>query len=213
MKYAAIALCSLVLSYAKATERPDNLTPEEALNQLMAGNQRFIAKEFIHKDVAKEVADLKQGQEPFAVVIGCSDSRVPPEIIFDQGPGDLFVVRDAGNVIGPIELDSALFAVKKLHAPLVVVLGHEYCGAVSATLLGRANVPELSNIYPLLERALKKCNATKGDILENAVNCNVQEGVRDLTDQPAIQELIKAKKLKVVGAYFNFDTGTVSLVE
>ncbi len=215
MKYTSsivTALCMLS-TCGFAAERQASLSPEQALKQLMDGNQRFVSREIIHKNFAQEAADLKEGQTPFAVIIGCSDSRVPPEIIFDQGLGDLFVVRDAGNVIGPIELDSTLFAVKKLNTPLVVVLGHENCGAVNATLLGQAHVPELSSIFPLIERAIKQCTTTKGDILVNAIKCNVREGVQDLTAIPAIAELIKGKKLNVVGAYFDFNNGKVTLIE
>ncbi|MBY0529557.1 MAG: carbonic anhydrase [Rhabdochlamydiaceae bacterium] len=207
---AGITLFSMTAFSAESSLKP---TPDQALKMLMDGNNRFVKEEFIHKNLAQESADLKEGQEPFAVIIGCSDSRVPPEIIFDQGPGDLFVVRDAGNVIGPIEMDSIQFAVQKLHTPIVVVLGHENCGAVHATLLGQANVPELSNIFPLIEKAIKECKETKGDLLKNAIQCNVKEGTRNLKAQPNIAQLIKQNKLKVIGAYFNFDDGKVSIIE
>lgn len=215
MKYTTPLLTALCLlsTLTYAAERPKTPTPNQALKLLLDGNKRFVSKEFIHKNLAQEAAELKEGQAPFAVIIGCSDSRVPPEIIFDQGPGDLFVVRDAGNVIGPIELDSTLFAVKKLNTPLVVVLGHQNCGAVKATLLGQAHVPELSNIFPIIERAIKQCKSSQGDILINAIKCNVKAGVQDLKTQPAIAELIKTNKLQVIGAYFDFEDGNVSLVE
>jgi carbonic anhydrase len=217
MNYTTLSWMTVGITFfcaaAFSTERSPRLTPDQALKMLMEGNERFVKEEFIHKNLAQEAADLKEGQEPFAAIIGCSDSRVPPEIIFDQGPGDLFVVRDAGNVIGPIELDSIQYSIQKLNTPIVVVLGHENCGAVHATLLGQSNVPELSNIFPIIEKAIKQCKETKGDLLKNAIQCNVKEGVRNLKAQPNIANLIKQNKLKVVGAYFNFDDGKVSIIE
>ncbi|MBS0653223.1 MAG: carbonic anhydrase [Verrucomicrobia bacterium] len=196
-----------------AQEKSQQPTGEVALQRLMAGNSRFTSGQSIHKNLGLEgLSELKEGQEPFAVIIGCSDSRVPPEIVFDQGLGDIFVVRDAGNVIGPIELDSVEFAVDKLHCPLVIVLGHENCGAVKATLLGQENVPELDNIYPLIAPALKKCQAQKGDILMNAIKCNVKEGVRYLKSTPLIAKHIAANGLKVVGGYYDFDHGKVTII-
>lgn len=214
IKTSIILLTNLCLfsSIGIAAESQNTLSPQGALKRLMDGNKRFVSREFIHKNFAQEAADLKEGQAPFAVIVGCSDSRVPPEIIFDQGPGDLFVVRDAGNVIGPIELDSTMFAVNKLNTPLVIVLGHENCGAVKATLLGQSHVPELASIFPLIEKGIKQCQQTQGDLLVNAIQCNVKEGVRILKAQPAIAQLIKEKKLEIVGAYFDFDEGKVSLI-
>jgi carbonic anhydrase len=201
-------LCATSISLAA---QPDSDT---ALKLLMAGNDRFTSGQYIHKNLASEgLSHLKEGQEPFAVIIGCSDSRVPPEIIFDQGLGDLFVVRVAGNVIGPVELDSVEYAAERLHVPLVVVLGHEKCAAVGAALLGRENVPELENIYPLIAPALKKCQAKKGDVLTNAIKCNAMEGVNHLRSTPLLAKLIAAKKLKIVGGYYDFDHGKVMLIQ
>ncbi len=186
---------------------------EIALQCLMEGNKRFTSGQNIHKKLGLEgLAELKKDQEPFAVIIGCSDSRVPPEIIFDQGLGDIFVVRVAGNVVGPIELDSVEYAVDKLHCPLVIVLGHENCGAVKATLLGQENVPELDNIYPLIAPALKKCQAQKGDILMNAVKCNIKEGVSYLKSTPLIAKHTADMQVKIVGGYYDFDHGKVTIL-
>ncbi|MBS0606672.1 MAG: carbonic anhydrase [Parachlamydiales bacterium] len=204
-------LCFSSLCFAQDTSQQP--TSDAALQRLMEGNKRFTSGQPIHKNLGLEgLSALKEGQEPFAIIVGCSDSRVPPEIVFDQGLGDIFVVRVAGNVVGPIELDSVEFAVDKLHCPLVIVLGHENCGAVKATLLGQENVPELDNIYPLIAPALKKCQAQKGDILMNAIKCNVKEGVGYLKSTPLIAKHIAANRVKIVGGYYDFDHGKVMII-
>lgn len=191
--------------------------PAEALTRLVQGNQRYVSGNSLHPNLLSECKNYTlESQEPFAVIVGCSDSRVPPEIVFDQGIGDLFVVRVAGNVVGPIEMDSVEFAVAKLNAPIVVVLGHQNCGAVKATLVGQENVPELDCIYPLIETAMKNC-ATKGTKnnqipLEKAVKCNVTQGVETLKKSPTIAPLIAEKKVRIVGAYYEIATGKVSII-
>lgn len=206
-------ICLWLLSFSSLCLAQDQPTSNEALQKLMDGNKQFTLGKPVHKNLGLEgLSALKEEQEPFAVVIGCSDSRVPPEIIFDQGLGEIFVVRVAGNVVGPIELDSVEYAVEKLHCPLVIVLGHENCGAVKATLLGQQNVPELDNIYPLIAPALKKCQAQKGDIVMNAVKCNVKEGVSFLKSTPLIAKHIAANRVRVVGAYYDFDHGKVTIL-
>lgn len=208
--------CSFLLSIhalCAAAAKADQSAPDAALQQLMEGNNRFASGKSIHSNLAAEgLSGLKEGQEPRAVIIGCSDSRVPPEVIFDQGLGDLFVVRVAGNVIGPIELDSAQYAAEKLHSPLIIVLGHENCGAVSATLLGQKNVPELGNIYPLIAPALKTCKGQKGDLVTQAIKCNAAQGVHFLKSTPLLSQLIAAKKLNIVAGYYDFDDGKVTIL-
>ncbi len=203
-----------ILLFSSLFAQENQPRSDAALQRLMEGNKRFVDGKCIHKNLGMEgLSELKEGQEPFAIVIGCSDSRVPPEIIFDQGLGDLFVIRDAGNVVGPIELDSVEYAALRLHSPIVIVLGHENCGAVGATLLGQENVPELDNIYPLIAPALKRCQVKKGDILMNAIQCNVMQGVNYLKGTPILSKLIADKKLKIVGGYYDFDHGKVTIIQ
>ncbi len=187
--------------------------PERAIAILMEGNTHFIKGKITHLSYADEAKDkLLEKQTPFAAIIGCSDSRVPPELIFDQGLGDLFVVRDAGNVVGPIEMDSIEFAVAKLAVPLVVVLGHQNCGAITAALKGRDHVPELDNIYPLIDNAFHACNKTVPDKLIEAVYCNIREGVKVLKNSPTIAPFIAKRQVKIIGAYFDFESGKVTLI-
>lgn len=204
-------LSALFSTCALSAAHPD---PDKALNMLMEGNQHFVSGKITHLSYSNEAKDkLLEKQTPFAAIVGCSDSRVPPEVIFDRGLGELFVVRDAGNVVGPIEMDSVEFAVEHLKVPLVVVLGHQRCAAVDTTMLGKENVPELDNIYPLIESALKGCKAEDPDRLKQAIYCNVKKGVEILTKSPTIAPVLAQKKVKIVGAYFDFESGKVTLVQ
>jgi carbonic anhydrase len=210
-KYVFYFCCTLPMAlFAAASPMP---TPEAALAQLLEGNAHFVSNTNVHTAYLKEAKDtLLEKQTPFAAIIGCSDSRVPPELIFDTGLGDLFVIRDAGNVIGPIEMDSAEFAAATLKVPVVVVLGHQNCGAVKATLAGRENVPELDNIFPLIDAALKACKDADKDALVHAIKCNVKKGVETLEKSPTIAPLLAQKKVKIVGAYYEIATGKVTLL-
>jgi carbonic anhydrase len=189
-------------------------TPMQALSMLMEGNRHFVSNQMTHLSYLKEAKSrLLEQQTPFAVIVGCSDSRVPPEVIFDRGLGELFVVRVAGNVLGPIELDSINFAVQHLKVPIVMVLGHQNCGAVDASLKGKENVPEfLDAIYPLIEEALKNCATNGPNPLADAISCNVKNGVNILKTSAALAPLIEEKKVKIIGGYFEFDTGKVNLI-
>jgi carbonic anhydrase len=189
-------------------------TPIKALSMIMEGNNHFVKGEMQHLSYVAEAKDkLLEKQTPFAVIVGCSDSRVPPEVIFDRGLGELFVVRVAGNVLGPIEIGSVEFAVEVLKSPLVMVLGHQNCGAVKASLQGSEHVPDfLEAIYPLIKDALANCETIGASSLVNAIHCNVKKGVGTLKNSSIIAPLIEQKKVKVVGAYFDFDSGKVQLI-
>jgi carbonic anhydrase len=207
-------MASAILMHSSIhAQAPAAPTSTKALSLLMEGNDHFVKGTMKHLSYAAEAKNkLLEQQTPIAAIVGCSDSRVPPELIFDQGLGDLFIIRVAGNVIGPIEMDSVEFAAARLKVPLVMVLGHQNCGAVGATLKGRENVPELDAIYPLIDSALKSCDIIGANALINAINCNVKKGVNTLKQSPTIAPLIAQGKVKVVGAYFDFETGKVSLI-
>jgi carbonic anhydrase len=187
-----------------ASAATQKITPDRALEMLLEGNDHFVKGKSTHPSYVAEAKDkLLEQQTPFA--------RVPPELIFDRGLGDLFVIRDAGNVIGPIEMDSAAFAVAKLNVPLVIVLGHQNCGAVKAALLGKDNVPELQNIFPLIDSALKGCDTIGENALVNAIHCNVKKSVEILKNSPMIAPLLAQKKVKIIGGYYDIATGKVTL--
>ncbi len=187
------------------------ITPEIALQKLIEGNTRFVANQSMHCDASEERRlETAHFQEPFAVVLGCSDSRVAPEIIFDQGIGDLFIVRVAGNVVAPVELDSIEYSALYLHSSIIVVLGHESCGAIKAVLEG--NTKDIEDVAKLIIPAVKKSKGQPGDKWENATKENVRLVTKQLKKSTALKKLIKDGKLNIVGGYYNFHTGRVELL-
>lgn len=187
--------------------------PEDALEKLIAGNKRFSEGKSTHKKWEEEARQNKSvSQAPFAIILGCSDSRTPPEILFDQGLGDLFVVRVAGNVVGDIELASIEYGVAHLHSTLIVVLGHQGCGAVTAALQGPSAQSDLHEIYPLIESAITECKQAGTEELVDVIKCNVRHSMQTLKSASALVPFLDKKKLKIVGGYYDFQTGKVTLV-
>jgi carbonic anhydrase len=190
---------------------------QEAFNKLMEGNKRFVAENLAPRDVgdSKRKA-LTKGQSPFAVVVTCSDSRLAPEILFDQGLGELFVVRTAGNVLDPIAIGSVEYGVEHLHAPLLILLGHDQCGAVAATLEAKGS-PEgnigaiVKKILPAVKKA-RMIGGTKEDIFNNAIKENVILQARLLLkNSPTVRHLMEKGDLKVVLAVYHLSSGEVAV--
>lgn len=183
------------------------ITGQEALDRLVEGNARFASDKTAQTEsLKKRRLETKENQEPFAIILGCSDSRVPPEVIFDQGYGDLFVARVAGNVAGEIEVESIEYGALYLKAPLLLVLGHESCGAVSAVVSGMTK--DIPAIAALIEPAVKEA---KGDLIK-AIKDNVKLVVSQLKNNPALKELVEKKQLMVRGGFYNFHSGKVELL-
>jgi carbonic anhydrase len=191
------------------------LTPDEALKKLMSGNERYVRNAASRPDqTPARRTQLALSQHPFAVILGCSDSRVAPEIIFDQGLGDLFVVRVAGNVIDDEGLGSLEYAVEHLHAPLIVVLGHTKCGAVTAAVSGEPAPGHIRAVVHALKPAVEATKGQPGDHVENAINANVQRVVDQLKNtKPILAEHIKMGTLKIVGGRYDLSSGTVELLD
>ncbi len=191
----------------------NDLTPDAALKQLMDGNQRFVDKK--RKSPNQDLPRLLEvaiAQKPFAAILGCADSRFPSEIIFDQGLGDLFVCRVAGNVATPEEIGSLEFGTLVLGAKVVVVVGHKRCGAVDATIKG-AQVPgQIGSLLDAIKPAVESSKSQAGDRLENASKANVVLQANKLKASPVISKLIEENKLKVVGGYYDLDTGKVTIL-
>ena len=193
--------------------------PDGVLRALLAGNQRFVAGQPSGpRRRPEDFASLAEGQNPVAVVVGCADSRVPPEIVFDQGVGDLFVVRVAGNVVsgaGSTVKGSIEYAVAELGVSLIMVLGHSGCGAIKAALKhieARDALPgSIKELVSLLQPTVAGIKGQPGDPLDNAIRANVQEGVRRLrTLDPVLAPELKQGRLKIVGALYELRTGAVT---
>jgi carbonic anhydrase len=190
--------------------------------RLLEGNKRFVKGELAHQGRKPEdFRALAEGQSPVAVVVGCADSRVPPELIFDQGVGDLFVVRVAGNVIsgaGASVKGSIEYAVAELGVRLVVVLGHSRCGAVQAALKhidARDTLPgSIGNLVDTIKPAVNAVKGKPGDLLENAIRANVERGVVRLKSlAPTLADPVKNGTVKIVGAVYDLRDGEVKVLD
>lgn len=191
------------------------LAPDEAMQKLLEGNRRYFSGKMIHpnKDEMRR-KELASGQSPFAVVIGCSDSRVPPELIFDQGFGDLFVVRVAGGCIDPVVTSSVEYVVEHLGASVVVVLGHKRCAAVSIAATTENPKGYVKVLVDALKPAVDEGRKKPGDIVYNSILANVQMTADKFKEsEHAMGRLVKEGKVKVVGAFYDIDTGEVSFLE
>ncbi len=202
------------------------LTAQEALDRLKLGNQRFVKGELKNRLVLthQERAEMAEDQHPFAIVLGCSDSRVPAEIVFDQGLGDLFVIRVAGNVVAPSQVGSVEFAAERYDCPVVIVLGHSHCGAIQATIdtLTNPDSPPSANLMSIVNRVRPSVEILMQTELKNdlcklsrhAVRANVFGSVNQLRHGSAVLENLIAKgKLKVIGAEYSLETGEVTFFD
>ena len=213
---AALSILLYSCQYKTQNDNDQNLSP---LDKLKAGNERFVKGHPIHPDESLErIRELKKGQHPFAVVISCSDSRIPPELIFDQGLGDIFIVRTAGNVIGDYELGSIEYAIEHLHCNLVVVLGHENCGAINAFLEsnGEKHQDHIQSIIDYIaaeEEVRPIIDSLKGNP-DLAVKVNVKHAVNLLKSSTLVlNPIVDKTHLIIIGAYYDLDNGKVSFVE
>lgn len=218
---------SLSLNHADAqtapAERPRPMAPtaDEVLQDLMEGNGRFASGQVSSpRRSPRDFTALADGQRPEAAILGCADSRVPLEILFDQGVGDLFVVRVAGNVVGgtgAVVKGSIEYAIAELQVPLIMVLGHSNCGAVKAAIEHideHDSLPgSINGLVDLIKPAVQRSKSQPGDKLENAIRANVAIGVELLKSLPPIvATAVKEKRVKIVGATYDLRTGKVTLV-
>jgi carbonic anhydrase len=180
--------------------------PSVALQRLVDGNARYVEDQLSHPDRSSDRREeITSGQAPFATILGCSDSRVPPEIIFDQGLGDLFVVRVAGNVVAPVEQDSIDYSVKYLGSSIILVMGHESCGAVDAVMAGKT--ADIEDVARLIKPAIKQSKD-----IESAIKANVRWVVNSVKKSPMIKKYMADGKIDVVGGYYHLGTGKVELL-
>ncbi len=209
-----VGLVLQVLTPAFASESAPAVSGEAAWQKLMEGNQRYVAGTMTqaHQDAGRRT-EVAKGQHPLAVVVGCADSRVPPELLFDQGLGDLFVVRLAGHVIDDAALGSIEYAVEHLGTGLIVVLGHERCGAVGAAVAGGEAPGHLPALIHAIAPAVAAARTAPGDLNENAMRIHATLVAQGLAaSEPILAEKVKAGQLRIVAARYDLDDGNVTLL-
>ena len=200
-------------------KRPaDVATAADAKKLLVEGNERFISGKLANKDLGQARRDeLLKGQKPYVAIVSCSDSRVPPEILFDQGLGDIFVIRDAGNIVDPVSLGSVEYAVEHVKVPLVVVLGHEKCGAVTATVGGGEAPGSIGSIVETIKPSVEKAKAagttSQEELIEKSADENVKAVVAEIEKSPIVKEALEHGHTSVVGAKYDLDTGKVEWID
>jgi len=222
MKRISLAMLILIVAAALAapslaTTAASGISADEALRLLKEGNARYVEGKLQHprQDRGRRALTAAQGQHPLAAILTCSDSRVPAEIIFDQGIGDIFVIRVAGNVAATDEIGSIEYAVDHLAVPLVVILGHSQCGAVTAVLDDTKLPPNIADLVAPIKPAVDKAreanpDAAKDVLLKAAITGNVWQAVEDMLRQsPIIREKVRDNQVQVVGALYDLDSGQV----
>jgi carbonic anhydrase len=203
---AGMAMCgAAVMAQDKAP------TADAVLKELKAGNDHHVAKQYQHPhQTAARQRELAGGQSPHAIVLSCADSRVAPEIVLDQGLGDLFDIRVAGNIASDTELASIEYAAAHLHTPLVVVLGHQKCGAVTAAAEPGEAEGHLPALLAFIRPAVEKARGQQGDLIENAVRINVETVVGQIrSSTPVLRGFVDRGALAVVGGVYSLDTGRI----
>lgn len=222
VKYCAVVVLTVWSAAAVASGGGAGISADEAWQKLMDGNTRYLESKMTgvkNCDLAARDT-LAKGQKPYAIIVSCSDSRVPPELIFDEGLGEIFVVRVAGNVVDPIVLGSVEYAAEHLGSPLVVVLGHERCGAVTAAVDAKGK-PEgnigaiVKEIAPAVKKARKEAaGKEKAELVETAINDNIRLVAANIQKKsPVIRHMLKEGKVKIVTAKYDLDDGKVTKLE
>jgi carbonic anhydrase len=210
----AAGLCGIAPCLAAAASE---ISAETARKRLAAGNARYVAGKLRHRDLPRRREEVAPGQKPFAIVLGCADSRVPPELVFDQALGDIFTVRVAGNIADDPGIGSMEYAVEHFGTPLIVVLGHQRCGAVAATIeamkAGVTPPPHIESLVAALKPAVEAAKGMPGDLLENAIRANVRQTVAALrSSHPVLAEAVAKHRLEIIGAEYQLASGRVSSV-
>lgn len=190
-----------------------NLPADEALSNLRIGNERFVKMKLKHPDeTAQRRHEMVSGQHPFAVVLSCSDSRVPTEIIFDQGLGDIFVIRNAGNVLDEHIMGSIEYAVEHLGVNLVVVMGHESCGAVGAAMSASKDTKAIESLKKAIQPAIDFCKKNKKYTYSEVIKTHAALDVQKINEDEDLREYFKHHCVKVIPAYYHLESGEVEFL-
>jgi len=212
----ATAICILCAAHSSRASETPGVPPDQALHRLEQGNARFVSGHLVSTSPAGIAAvrmKVAQGQTPFAIIVGCADSRVGPEVVFDQKVGDIFVVRTAGEVVDPFELGSIEYAVAHLGPQLIVVLGHERCGAVAAAVAGAKEPGHIATVLKAIQPAVRATKGQPGDAVHNAVIAQAEDVCAQLQAAgPILKQAVEAGKLRIVAAVYDLDSGKVTLL-
>ena len=193
----------------------DNLSAEKAIKKLTQGNERFVKLKEKHPDSNKKRRhEMLNGQHPFVVILSCSDSRVPPELIFDQGLGDIFEIRNAGNVLDEHVIGSIEYAVMHCGVKLIVIMGHQDCGAIAATLSGKSETKYIKSLEDSIQPAVEDCKKQGVEVnSDNVVKAHVMQDIEELMAQDSdLVKYMKENKVQIIPAYYHLDTGKVDFL-
>lgn len=210
-------LAIVTLSQASiASNHNDNLSAEQAIEKLKQGNKRFVELKLKHPDSDKKRRkEMQKGQHPFVVILSCSDSRVPPELIFDQGLGDIFEIRNAGNVLDDHVIGSIEYAVMHCGVKLIVIMGHQDCGAIAATLSGVSETKYIKSLEDSIQPAIEDCKEQGLEInSDNVVKAHIMQDINELISQDTeLVKYMKEHEVKIVPAYYHLDSGKVDFLK
>lgn len=219
-KNICVAFLTLALSFnisaCFANSDIENLSAKQALKKLKTGNERFIKFQSKHPDeTLSRRKEMEKGQHPFVVILSCSDSRVPPEIIFDQGLGDIFEIRNAGNVLNEHVIGSIEYAVMHCGVKLIVIMGHQDCGAIAATLSGISETKYIQALEDSIKPAMDDCKQQGLEInSDNVVKAHVMQDIKELTQQDSeLVQYMKKHDVKIIPAYYHIDSGKVDFLD
>lgn len=209
-------ICAFLLNLnACYAHNLDNLSAQEALNKLKKGNERFVKNHQKHPDESKKrKKEMIKGQHPFVVILSCSDSRVPLELIFDQGLGDLFEIKNAGNVLDDHVIGSIEYAVMHCGVKLVVIMGHQDCGAIAATLSGVSETKYIQSLEDSIQPAIEDCKKKGLEVnSDNVVKAHVMQDINELLEEDHdLVKYMKEHNVKIVPAYYHIDSGKVDFI-
>lgn len=199
-----------------ANSSHEGLNAEDALKKLKEGNERFVDLKLKHPDSSeKRRKEMLKGQHPFVVMLSCSDSRVPPELIFDQGLGDIFEIRNAGNVLDDHIIGSIEYAVMHCGVKLIVIMGHQDCGAIAATLSGVSETKYIKSLEDSIQPAIENCKKEGLEVnSDNVVKAHIMQDIEELmTQDTELVKYMKEHNVKIIPAYYHLDTGVVDFME
>src|SRR6476620_12432027 len=212
-----ILVVCLAFSARSNADESTNIGADEALSQLLNGNKQFVAGKSLEPHGAALIERrhaLAKDQKPFAVIVSCSDSRVPPELVFDVSLGVIFLVRTAGEVVDDVVVGSIEYALEHLGTRLIVVLGHQRCGAVSAAVSGATETGDIPDVLKAILPAVEETKNQPGDRIDNAVRANAREIAKRLQSiGPIIAPRVQSGEVKIVAAYYSLDTGEIELLK